>query len=59
MLFRSSLDHFAAALTEIVAEARRDPELLHSAPHTAPVRRLDEVRAARQLKLRWRPEPQD
>jgi glycine dehydrogenase subunit 2 len=56
---KRSLDHFAAALTEIVAEARRDPELLHSAPHTAPVRRLDEVRAARQLKLRWRPESQD
>ena len=30
-----------------------DPELLHEAPHTQPVRRLDEVRAAKQLDLAW------
>jgi glycine dehydrogenase subunit 2 len=30
-----------------------DPEVLHEAPHSAPVRRLDEVRAARQPVLRW------
>ena len=35
------------------AEARTDPEVLHEAPVTTPVRRLDEARAARQLKLRW------
>ena len=34
---------------------RRDPELVTSAPHTAPVRRLDEATAARQPNLRWRP----
>ena len=33
----------------------RDPELVTSAPHTAPVRRLDEATAARQPNLRWRP----
>ena len=32
-----------------------DPEIVRTAPHDAPVGRLDEVRAARQLDLRWRP----
>jgi glycine dehydrogenase subunit 2 len=50
------LDRFADALLEIAEEAKRDPDLLHNAPHTAPVTRLDEVRAARQLTLRWKPE---
>ena len=31
------------------------PELLKEAPHTQPVRRLDEVRAAKHLDLAWRP----
>ena len=30
-----------------------DPDLLHAAPVTTPVRRLDEAKAARELKLRW------
>ena len=38
------------------AEARTDPDLLHEAPVTTPVRRLDEARAARHLKLRWGPD---
>ena len=50
-----TLDAFADALLEIADEARRDPETVRSAPHTAPVRRLDEATAARQPDLRWRP----
>jgi glycine dehydrogenase subunit 2 len=50
-----TLDAFADALIEIVAEADRDPKLLHDAPHDSPVRRLDEATAARQPDLRWRP----
>jgi glycine dehydrogenase subunit 2 len=50
---KETLDAFAAALHQAAEEARTDPELLHEAPVTTPVRRLDEVRAARQLKLRW------
>ena len=50
------LDGFAEALLRIVEEARSDPDLLHEAPHNAPVRRLDEVRAAKDLILRWEPE---
>ena len=49
-----TLDAFVAALRSIVEEARVDPDLLHSAPHTSPVRRLDETAAARQPNLRWR-----
>ena len=47
------LDSFIAALRAIAAEAVATPELLHAAPTTAPVRRLDEVRAARQPILRY------
>ncbi len=50
-----TLDAFADALIAVAEEARRDPELLHGAPHDTPVRRLDEVMAARQPDLRWRP----
>jgi glycine dehydrogenase subunit 2 len=49
-----TLDAFADALIEIAAEAERDPELVTSAPHDAPVGRLDEATAARQPNLRWR-----
>jgi glycine dehydrogenase subunit 2 len=49
-----TLDAFVEALRCIVDEARTDPELLHSAPHSSPVRRLDETTAARQPNLRWR-----
>ena len=49
-----TLDGFIDALVEIVAEAETEPELVTSAPHDAPVRRLDEATAARQPNLRWR-----
>jgi glycine dehydrogenase subunit 2 len=50
---REELDGFVEAMTKIQQEAERNPALLHEAPHTRPVRRLDEVRAARELDLRW------
>jgi glycine dehydrogenase subunit 2 len=50
-----TIDAFAQALIDIVEEADRDPETVRSAPHTAPVKRLDEAAAARQPNLRWRP----
>jgi glycine dehydrogenase subunit 2 len=46
------LDAFAHAMIKIAEEAKENPELLHSAPHKASVRRLDDVRAARQPVLR-------
>jgi glycine dehydrogenase subunit 2 len=54
---RETLDAFSAAMHDIAAEIVADPERVHGAPYTTPVRRLDEVRAARQTDLRWRPAP--
>jgi glycine dehydrogenase subunit 2 len=51
---KETLDAFVDALAAIVDEARNDPELLRSAPHSSPVRRLDETAAARQPNLRWK-----
>ncbi len=48
-----TLDAFAEALLQVAREAETDPDLLHDAPVTAPVGRLDEARAARKLELRW------
>jgi glycine dehydrogenase subunit 2 len=49
------LDAFVAAMSQIQREAEQEPERVTSAPHTMPVRRLDDVRAAKQLDLRWKP----
>jgi glycine dehydrogenase subunit 2 len=56
---REVLDAFADALLQAATEAESDPALLHDAPVTTPVRRLDEARAARQLNLRWPPASQE
>ncbi|MEQ8672402.1 MAG: aminomethyl-transferring glycine dehydrogenase subunit GcvPB [Aggregatilineales bacterium] len=48
---KATLDGFIDAMKKIAKEAKEDPDLLHSAPHTMPVSRLDEVRAAKQLVL--------
>jgi glycine dehydrogenase subunit 2 len=50
---KETLDGLADALRRAHREAHEDPDLLHDAPVTTPVRRLDEARAARHLKLRW------
>jgi glycine dehydrogenase subunit 2 len=50
-----TLDAFADALLAIAQEARETPQVLHDAPSTAPVRRLDEATAARRPELHWRP----
>ena len=50
---KETLDAFADALLQAAREAEQSPELLHDAPVTTPVRRLDEAKAARELKLRW------
>ncbi len=55
---KRSLDHLAEIVLAILDEGERDPEALRTAPHNAPVKRVDEVTAARQPVLRWRaPEP--
>ncbi len=55
---REELDAFIEAMRRISEEARRDPDRVRNAPHTTPVRRLDEVGAARNPVLRWTP-PQE
>ncbi len=49
---RETLDAFAAAVAEILAEAAEDPELARNAPYSTPVRRLDEVGAAKRPVIR-------
>ncbi len=51
---KAGLDEFADALIAIAKEAATDPELLHKAPHNAPVSRLDDVKAARSPVLCYR-----
>ena len=50
---QETLDAFAEAMLTAAREARERPDVLKEAPVSAPVRRLDEARAARQLKIRW------
>jgi len=50
---KEELDAFCDAMLAIAKEVEERPELVRSAPHTTPVRRLDEARAARQPVLRW------
>lgn len=51
---KEELDHFVEAMIKIREEAIKNPELLKSAPSTTPVRRIDDVKAARDLDLVWK-----
>ena len=48
-----TLDAYVVTLAEVLERAAADPDYLHDAPYTTPVRRLDEVKAARQPVLRY------
>lgn len=50
---KKTLDSFIDAMITIARECETDPDKVKSAPHTTPVTRLDEAKAARELKLRW------
>ena len=52
---KEALDGFIEAMIAIQREAEQQPERVKGAPHTMPVRRLDDVRAAKQLDLTWKP----
>ncbi|MEJ2346345.1 MAG: aminomethyl-transferring glycine dehydrogenase subunit GcvPB [Gammaproteobacteria bacterium] len=56
---KETLDGFIEALGKIQAEAESHPEQVTGAPYTMPVRRLDDVRAARELDLTWQPSAAD
>ena len=51
---KETLDGFIEIMKHIAAEAVEDPESLKTAPHTTPVRRLDETTAARQPVLKYK-----
>lgn len=51
-----TLDQFAEVMIKIVEEAKRDSELLKTAPHNTLITRLDETAAARKPNLRWKKE---
>lgn len=53
---KETLDAFVVAMKEILEEAHTQPEMVKGAPHNTPVRRLDDVKAARELDLAWQPE---
>ena len=50
---KERLDDFVDAMTAIAREAAENPAVLHEAPHSRPVRRLDEVRAVKQPVVRY------
>ena len=50
---RETLERAAAVMNELYDKAKTEPESLHSAPHSTPVRRLDEVGAARNPRLKF------
>jgi len=50
---KETMDAFVEAMKAIRHEAETDPDKVKNAPYTTPVRRLDEVRAARELDLVW------
>ncbi len=51
---KAALDRFVEVMTLIAREAADDPQKLLDAPHTTPVRRIDEVKAAREPNVRWK-----
>ena len=50
---KQELDNFIDAMIKIQEEASSTPETVTTAPHTLPVRRLDDVKAAKELDLAW------
>ena len=50
---KNTLDEFCDAMINIYREIRENPDVLKEAPHDTPVKRLDEVKAVKEPKLRW------
>jgi glycine cleavage system P protein (glycine dehydrogenase) subunit 2 len=51
---KETLDAFCDAMLAIAREAAEEPETVHAAPHSRPVKRLDEVRAAKDMVVKYR-----
>jgi len=50
---KATLDHFIDIMHQIDREIEEQPEMVNDAPHSTPVRRIDEVQANRDLNVRW------
>ena len=50
---KETLDQFVNIMQTILQEAKTDPQILKNAPYSLPVRRLDDVKAARELRLNY------
>jgi len=50
---KETLDAFCDVMITISKECETNPDLVKNAPYTTPVKRLDEAKAARELKLKW------
>jgi glycine dehydrogenase subunit 2 len=52
---RETLDRFVEAMAMVKMEAEKNPDFIHHAPHNLPVRRINDLKAARDLDLTWKP----
>jgi len=52
---KETLDAFVVSMKEILQEIESQPDMVKGAPHTMSVRKLDDVKAARELDLAWKP----
>jgi glycine dehydrogenase subunit 2 len=51
---KETLDVFIETMIRILEEAKENPDILKNAPQSTPVRRLDEVKAIKELNIRWK-----
>lgn len=51
---KETLDRFVEIMVKIKEETETNPELVKTAPHTMPIKRLDEVKAARELNIAYK-----
>ncbi|HZV22951.1 MAG TPA: aminomethyl-transferring glycine dehydrogenase subunit GcvPB [Luteimonas sp.] len=52
---KETLDNFIEVMAGLLAESRDNPERMKGAPYTMPVRRLDDVKAVKELDVAYRP----
>jgi len=51
---KSTLDTYAEIVAKVIEESKENPELVKTAPHTTPVKRLDDVTATKKPVFRWK-----
>jgi len=51
---KETIDYFIESMTKINNEIKENPQIVKNSPHTTPIKRVDETKAARCLDLRWK-----